>query len=269
MNYDRTLIKHRGSIILLACSILIALLLGEVAIRFCGHEDMDGNFYVNTLECYPYHLPVKALQKQFKKYLLGKANWTYDPDLGWAPKPGSKNKNGLCFYNADAIRTPSCETIIAKTPSQGVLRILILGDSFTHGNDVPFLNTWGHYLEDDLKKRNINAEVLNFGVGGYGMDQAYLRWKKQGYMYKPSIVIFGLQLENMNRNVNLIRQFYVPQELNIFAKPRFVLEQGKLLLINKPTPSSPKAIDLMEHFPSWELAKYEHWYDPQEYQAQS
>ena len=45
------------------------------------------------------------------------------------------------------------------------------------------------YLQHKLKDAGIRAEVLNFGVGAYGMDQAYLRWREQGKNFAPDIVI--------------------------------------------------------------------------------
>ncbi|MBF0489110.1 MAG: SGNH/GDSL hydrolase family protein [Candidatus Omnitrophica bacterium] len=268
MERSKESIKQWRLMALLVCSILFALMLGEIVIRSIGHSDEDGNFYVNTLKCYPYHLQAKIQRIESNKYFASKnPSKIYDRNLGWVPRPGSKSRDGLYFYNEDAIRTPSLDTITSKTPSLGVIRILIFGDSYTHGDGVPFLNTWGHYLENDLKEHNINAEVLNFGVGGYGMDQAFLRWKAEGRSYKPSIVIFGMQLENMNRNVNLIRRIYAPGSGIPFAKPRFILKNGNLSLINVPTPDSQEIVDIMNHFSSWNLAKYEDWYKPEEYQG--
>ena len=247
----------------------MALILGEIVVRSCGSVDKDGNFFVNTLKCYPYQWPVKRVRERksqrlfyFSKYhFMG-----YDRNLGWAPRPSSMSPGGMYIYNKDAIRTPSCDTVISKSPSQGVLRISIFGDSFVHGNEVFFKDTMGYYLEEDLKRKNINAEVLNFGVPGYGMDQAFLRWKEQGANYKASIVIFGLQLENMNRNVNLVWPILYPGTGIPFAKPRFILEQGNLSLIDVPTPYPNRLIDIMNDFSSWKLAKYEYWYEPEEYQ---
>ena len=43
-----------------------------------------------------------------------------------------------------------------------------------------------------------------FGVGAYGMDQAYLRWKKHGAKFHPHIVIFGFVAGNVQDNVNMV-----------------------------------------------------------------
>ena len=47
------------------------------------------------------------------------------------------------------------------------------------------------------------TEIINLGVSGYGMDQAFLRWQKLGKKFKPDLVIFGLQMENVRRKALL------------------------------------------------------------------
>ena len=39
---------------------------------------------------------------------------------------------------------------------------------------------WGFFLERNLTDLGYNVEVMNFGVGGYGIDQIYLRWEIEG-----------------------------------------------------------------------------------------
>jgi len=197
-------------------------------VRFNGRFDEDGNFFVGNFRCYPYRMPLRSWEGKINGYLAVKdtSSFCYDPVLGWAPRPESKSEDGLYAYNEDAIRTASCESVVFKLPKKGVLRIAIFGDSFTRGDDVTFENTWGYFLEENLRKTGINAEVLNFGVGGYGIDQSFLRWKRTGWRYHPHIVILGLQLENIKRNVNLMRPVYGPATGIPFSKSRFVLEKG-------------------------------------------
>lgn len=52
-------------------------------------------------------------------------------------------------------------------------RIAIVGDSFTFKLEVPYEKTWGHQFEIALGP---GWQVLNFGVDGYGLDQAFLRY---------------------------------------------------------------------------------------------
>ncbi|MBI3315975.1 MAG: SGNH/GDSL hydrolase family protein [Candidatus Omnitrophica bacterium] len=255
------------SIALFFCAIAVAFLMGEALVRWIGHFDGDGNFFVHSFKLYPYRVPLEKWNESIHQYLLSENSYLkYDPFLGWSPRPNSRSEDGLYSYNSDAIRTPASGSVISKIPDPGVLRIAIFGDSFTHGDDVSFEDTWGFFLENDLKKAGINAEVLNFGAGGYGMDQSFVRWRKTGHLYDPQIVIFGLQLENMNRNVSVSRAFYYSDTGIPFLKPRFILEQGALKLVNVPSPSPDEIIGIIRKFDAWEYSKYEYWYDKDRYQ---
>ncbi|MCX5679772.1 MAG: hypothetical protein NTZ95_03855 [Candidatus Omnitrophica bacterium] len=259
--------KLQSLIVLLFCAMIVSFLIGEAIVRSIGHFDRDGNFFVYSFHTYPYRMPLHSWNEMINKYLKSKnIRFIYDPSLGWIPRPKIKSKSGLYSYNSDAIRTDTIESVISKIPRQGVLRIAIFGDSFTHSDDVSFKETWGDLLEKNLKKAGVDAEVLNFGVPGYGMDQSLLRWEKTGYMYDPQIVIFGLQLENINRNVNLARPLCYPNSGIPLFKPRFILEQNVLKLINTPTPLPDKIIDIVSQFDTWEYSKYEGWYEKDKYQ---
>jgi len=149
-----------------------------------------------------------------------------------------------------------------------VLRIALFGDSFTHGDNVVFENTWGYYLENNLKVNGINAEVLNLGVPGYGIDQAYLRWKQLGDKFSPDIVILGFFADDITRNVNLIRPLHNFKSDIPLSKPRFILEEDHLTLVNNPTPLPEKVPEIMAHLENWNLVKYEYFYTPKKFQTQ-
>jgi hypothetical protein len=139
------------------------------------------------------------------------------------------------------------------------LRIAIFGDSFTHGDEVELSQTWGYFLEEALNKAGVSAEVLNFGVCGYGMDQAYLRWKKYGREFSPDIVIFGFQAENLQRNLNIVRMFYRPGDEIFFSKPRFIIKGKDLHLLNVPCIEPWRLPEILRNLNSWDLLKYEYW----------
>lgn len=259
--------KRTGiNIFLYICSILICFIVGEIIIRTFGHCDIDGNFYFLSIRLRPYKLPVLATKKKIDGYFsLAISYITYDSLLGWSNKPRGTSDDGNYLNNADGIRTASRDTQISKTSPAGGLRIAIFGDSCTYGSGMPFENTWGYYLEDNLKKSGIEAEVLNFGVAGYGMDQAFLRWKELGYKFSPHIVIFGFDSENMKRNLNLIRTILYPEAGFPFSKPRYIIEGNGLKLINSPVIPLENVTAVMKNMQAWDLAKYEYWYNPKDY----
>ena len=121
----------------------------------------------------------------------------FHPILGWDNRPlervSKRGNAGITFtanYDADGSRSDG----LPPSP----LLVNTYGDSFTHGNDVEGDQTWQYYLET-----RIGHEVKNYGVAGYGPQQALLKLKghaKQGVV--APITILGLWAENINRIVN-------------------------------------------------------------------
>jgi len=154
--------------------------------------------------------------------IVGKASWggprSQTDDTAWRltfvfnNKTLSSNSRGLRGFSEHAYEKPP-----------GTLRILTFGDSFTFGDEVSDNETWTYYLEKLLP----GSEVINFGVHGYGHDQMLLYLQEEGIKYHPDIVILGFLSFDMQRNVISFRDY---------AKPRFVLDGGHLVLTNTPVP---------------------------------
>jgi len=149
----------------------------------------------------------------------------YDDSRGWRTKP---NVTALKVFDNKILNTNSQglrgKQEFSLTRDRQKLRILILGDSFTFGDEVSDDETYSHYLQQLLPQ----AEVINMGVHGYGHDQMLLLLKQEGLKYQPDIVILGFLGLDMSRNILRFRDF---------AKPRFTLEGGKLKLTGTPVPS--------------------------------
>jgi hypothetical protein len=185
-----------------------------------------------------------------------------DARLGWTINPRAAMSDRRYLSNGIGIRS---DREFSAVKPRGVLRIAIFGDSFVHGDDVPLHETWAHHLEANLTARGLTPEVMNFGVGAYGNDQAYLRWKEAGRSYKPDIVVIGFQAENCVRNLNVIRKFYFFGTGVPFSKPRFVLNGDGLRLVNFPTVPYRDLPDAVEHFPDSPLRDFERLYDERDY----
>ena len=68
------------------------------------------------------------------------------------------------------------------------------------------------------------TNVLNFGVGNYGMDQAYLRLKREYDKNRTEIVILAVVPETIVRVLNVYKHYY--EYGNTFGfKPRFILSK--------------------------------------------
>ncbi len=148
----------------------------------------------------------------------------YDPIRGWALGPGLSNlevfDKKTLSSNSRGLRGSSEHTY---EKSAGTLRILSFGDSFTFGEEVSDNETFSYNLEKLLP----GSEVINFGVHGYGHDQMLLYLREEGIKYHPDIVILGFVVLDMERNMLSFRDY---------AKPRFVLDGGRLVLTNTPVP---------------------------------
>jgi hypothetical protein len=260
--------KHLLNLLLIVGSLISALVVSEVALRVFSHSDIDGNIYIRNLRLRPFFLPVKNLELMIQEDLKKEHSYgQYDPELGWSVRPSSQSENGLYVSNAAGVRVAKVGQEITTQAAPEILRIAIFGDSFTHGDDVPFEFSWGAILENHLNRNGIKAEVLNLGGQGYGMDQAFLRWKKSGKPLNPHLVLFGFQNSNIKRNMNIIRMLYSPDTGIPFSKPRFILlPENNLGLINSPSVNPEEILEIFSDFNNWRLKRYELFFQETDYQ---
>ena len=157
----------------------------------------------------------------------------FDPELGWVRKPLTSNqesgKNGSTNWSIDkngARTNPSFENLNSK--------ISCYGDSFTFSRQVDDNQTWIHYLS-----KLTNSNVLNFGVGNYGLDQSFLRLKREFPKNKTELVIIAVVPETICRILSIWKHYY--EYGNTFAfKPKFILENEKLCQIKNPINAESK-----------------------------
>lgn len=250
--------------------LLVAFGIAETTVRMLGETDEDGNFFFSEKPVGAARPPVEWVRRKIEQYQKSeKSRMIYDRQTGWSPRPNNTTHQGMYRYDARGIRTAAEDHDVTPTP--GVARVALFGDSFTHADDVPFEQTWGAHLEARLNDAAADDgtafEVVNFGVSAYGMDQAFLRWRFLGAKYRPKIVLFGFQAENVNRNVNLLRGFYVLHTGIPFSKPRFVFDSaGALEAINLPTLPLDDVPRVMANMDDWQYARHEWFYNPDDYQ---
>jgi hypothetical protein len=143
-----------------------------------------------------------------------------DPLLGW-PFPSQ--------YGADLDLNGAQRNIYFPNGFTQGSCVSMYGDSFTQGGDTssPEKN-WGNVLSQQL-----GCYVANFGMGGYGTDQAYLRFERN--RDDPSkVVIFGFHTDDVLRNLTRIRDL-LSYDMGFAIKPRFIIDQQHgLTLIPMP-----------------------------------
>ena len=117
----------------------------------------------------------------------------------------------------------------ADFPEPGHACASAYGDSFVWGNDVPLADGWVEQLS-----RRIGCRVANYGVSGYGTDQAYLRFRRMTGDEAPTVLL-GLFPETILRDVNQYRAL-IGWDFGPYAiKGRFLLDAaGELEWVPRP-----------------------------------
>lgn len=179
-------------------------------------------------------LPLPLVTEQQAEILSA---WTENPDsyiqfdsvLGWSIKPNATGEQQGVTYTANSAGMRSLREYALEKP-ESIIRIGTFGPSFTHCDEVPDQATW----QAQIERARPDLEVMNWGVGGYGTDQAFLRYKTQGAVYQPNIVIIGFEEDNLRRNVNRFRPFFRSGTGLPLTKPVFVVDQNQLRLVKNP-----------------------------------
>ena len=165
----------------------------------------------------------------------------YDGILGWTVAPSRSNKTGLYFSSAEGLRSPRAGMSFADLRTRhsdgsqqpASVRIALIGDSMTFGDEVRCEESWGHALEALLQP---HTQVLNFGVNAYGLNQALLRYEKDARSWKPQIVVIGITSTMIKRDNNIYPFLQNPEWGFPFARPRLVMKDDILTTINYPVP---------------------------------
>ena len=164
---------------------------------FGPNEDL-ANTYLNILR--PSREQVKnfILTTQGPEQLSRNDGWTFDPTLGWvlcdSIRGGSVDgSKGIYRYEADGARK------VVNYPGRPC-RIHTYGNSFTHCDQVSDGETWQEYLAAHLQE-----PIRNYGVGGYGVYQAYLRMKKTEKSEPAEYIILNIWDDDHYRNLDAWR----------------------------------------------------------------
>jgi hypothetical protein len=120
----------------------------------------------------------------------------YDPLLGWAGRPSLD----LPDYYAPGVglRTNSRGmrgAEVAERKDPGRVRVLCLGDSFTFGHGVADDQTWPAVVSR-LDRR---LEMVNMGQEGYGVDQMYLWYLRDGRSIDHDVLIVAFIQQDLMR----------------------------------------------------------------------
>lgn len=154
---------------------------------------------------------------------------TYDDSLGWSHIPwGSNSKDFPCFANDKGFRITE-DDYLKKVSSQNHYDIVTIGNSFTHGDAVTCEDSWPFLLGEKSGK-----SIANLGVGGYGIQQALMRFMFSGIT--ADTVLFGAISGDFERALEPVYTFYQGGNK---TKPLLKFSKEEVDFINVPV-LSPK-----------------------------
>jgi hypothetical protein len=214
--------------------------LAEVILRSTATHETAGIRTVNAL-LVPSWPEIVRKNRQIISEATPSGSWSesyvvYDRDLGWSIGPNRRSEDGLYFSSHEGIR--SNDPDVRYETMNASATVALVGDSNAFSLEVPYADTWGHHLQQSLPEGTI---VLNYGVNGYGIDQAFLRYERDVRPANPDVVVFAFIQHDLFRSFAAYTFLsFPPWELR-FAKPRFAIIDDRLVLMNRPTPT-PEAI---------------------------
>ena len=165
------------------------------------------------------------IQRQDGVVLSEERHTRYDPELGWVSVPNLAisdmyGSGKSLTTNSHGFRGPEVQP---QVPS-GKRRVLCSGDSFTLGHGVADDDTWCARLSS----LDPTLETVNMGQGGYGIDQAFLWYARDGAGLERSVHVLAFIGDDFLRVQS--------DHFLGYGKPVLELESGHLVTRNTPAP---------------------------------
>jgi len=207
------------SLLMLLISIILALLLAEIAIRtFLPQQEAMRWFQSDS----KYGYILKSNFHQEYHYL----NSNFIMDV----KTNSKGHR----YN---------EYVNSAFENKNIRKILLIGDSFTFGHGINIQDHFGVRLENLLNKSDSPSIVINTGVGGWGTLQATSYAKDNFARFNPDVIVYTFCENDPGDDLRFRYQladnekgaFYFPGK--IFLRDhshlyRFIYSKYHMILVN-------------------------------------
>ena len=183
----------------------------------------------------------------------------YDSYLGWSRKPNINGVEKVVSLGADEENKKETSYTMDERGSRSTLefeekpiKIATYGDSFGFCRHVNDNETWQYYLSGLT-----NTNVLNFSAGNWGFDQALLKIKKTHKQFNAKISIIAVVPETICRIQSTWKHYF--EYGNVLAfKPRFIIENGELKLIENIINEPDKIAKYKEFLPY--IKKYDYFY---------
>lgn len=176
----------------------------------------------------------------------------YDSLLGWTNRPDLLLPDlygaGI-WFQSNGQRLRADRDYGHEVPS-GRVRVVCSGDSFTMGYSVSNDEAWCRLLE----LRDSRLETVNLAVSGYGLDQAWLRYRRDGTAFTHDVHLFAFITDDFSR---MLTSSFLG-----YPKPFLRLAGDSLIVGNVPVPPKPSFFrararlrDATDHLNSIRLAR--------------
>lgn len=203
--------KHLANYLLFFGSIAITLLIAEFGFRMMLFGNSEAFKKLRDPGLYADYFNEDDYWKLY--YLFGgeyKPPANPHPLLGWI---GDFHRNSLLHNRVADIQNRRPVLLYGDSYAQCVQGVTCFQDILN--NDSSFSRE--HYL-------------LNYGVGGYGVDQIALLYKKTAHRFEKPFVIFSLMVSDLDRT---------PLSVRTGQKPLFAIQGDSVILKNVPLEGNP------------------------------
>ncbi len=162
-----------------------------------------------------------------------------DDTVGLTLRPGAEGwytEEGRAWVKVNSAGMRDVEHARAKPP--GVLRVAVLGDSYTEAIQVDREKAWPALLEKHLDRCRPGTQVLNFGVSGFGTAQELLTLRAKAWDYAPDVVLLAFFPSNDVRDNSRtldhagLRPYFVPDGERLALDNAFLASKGYRALSN-------------------------------------
>lgn len=166
------------------------------------------------------YFPASASEAHMAAYLADR-----DPRLGWPSRRWLREN-----ADAEGARPSPASKAVREKPTCAS----VYGDSFAYGAEVDHRDAWANRVAERL-----GCPVKNFGMSGYGVDQAVLR-ALDNPADDAAVTLLAIFPDDIQRSRNQWRHLWCPgcERQELALKPRFVLEpDGRLIFHPLPVSS--------------------------------
>lgn len=217
--------------------ILVIALLTEGALRIVTTDNPSGR-QIGSMILKPFEWDSTRQHNKelFANSLQADAYFVGHPIVGWAIGSSRVSADGLYESSVEGLRSERAGDHLAAATFDS--RIALYGDSFMFSEEVSYRDSLAFHMNAALGDQH---QIVNFGVPGYGIDQAYLRFEDSADTWRPSVAILGFIRHDLVRALD-VYTFLRPSWGIPFSKPRFELDDSENLKLNNVPNISPEEI---------------------------